>query len=126
MEEHKSFFTESKEAVEQYLQDRLLLIKLQTTEKISKLIAAMFTSLLIAILGFFILLFLSIMVGYYFASLTGSNFLGFGIVAAFYLILLGVIIAIRKNVIQKNIINMVIEVMFEKTKEAEEENENKE
>ena len=126
MEEQKSFFAESKEAVEQYLEDRILLIKLQTTEKISKLIAAMFTSLLIAILGFFILLFLSIMAGYYFASLTGSNFLGFGIVAAFYLILLGVIIAIRKNVIQKNIINMVIEVMFEKTKEEEEENENKE
>jgi ABC-type glycerol-3-phosphate transport system permease component len=126
MEEQKNFFAESKEAVEKYLQDRLLLLQLQTTEKISKLIAAMFASLLIAILGFFILLFLSIMAGYYFASLTGSNFLGFGIVAAFYLILLGVIVAIRKNVIQKNIINMVIEVMFEKTKEEEEENENKE
>src|SRR5215831_11455100 len=123
MNEQNSFFAESREVLEKYIQDRLLLLKLQLTEKISKLVAAMFTSLLIAVLGFFILLFLSIMAGYLFASLTGSTFLGFGIVAAFYLILLIVIIAIRKNVIHKNIINMVIEVMFEKTKD-EQENEN--
>jgi hypothetical protein len=125
MNDQNSFFTESKDALEKYLQNRLLLVQLQVTEKVSKLMAAMFTGLLIAVLSFFILLFLSIMAGYYFAALTGSTFLGFGVVAAFYLILLIVIIAIRKNVIQKNIINMVIEVMFEKTKD-ESENENQE
>jgi len=37
------------------------------------------------------------MAGYYFASLTGSMYEGFGIVAALYLILLIIIIAIRKK-----------------------------
>jgi ABC-type glycerol-3-phosphate transport system permease component len=120
MAEQNSFFEESRQALEKYIHDRLLLIKLQLSEKISKLVAGLFTGLLIAVLGFLILLFLSIMAGYAFASLTGSNFLGFGIVAAFYLILLIVMIAIRKTVIQKHIMNMVIGIMFEKTKEKDE------
>jgi hypothetical protein len=123
MDEQKNFFSDSKQAIEKYLQNRLLLIKLQLTEKVSKLAAIMFTGLLIAALSFFILFFLSIMAGYYFADLIGSNYTGFGIVAAFYLIVLIIIILLRKKVLQKNIINMIIEIMFEKTKD---ENENEE
>ena len=121
MGDQKNFFEESKDAIKRYLQDRLLLLKLQLTEKIAKLISVMFACLMIAVLIFFIILFLSIMAGFYFASLTGSNFWGFGIVAAFYLILLIIIIIIlRKRVLQKSIINMIIAVMFEKTKEEHE------
>jgi len=120
MGDQKKFFEESTDAIKRYLQDRLLLLKLQLTEKIAKLISVMFACLMIAVLIFFIILFLSIMAGFYFASLTGSNFWGFGIVAAFYLILLIIIIILRKRVLQKSIINMIIAVMFEKTKEEHE------
>jgi hypothetical protein len=120
MGDQKKFFEESKDAIKRYLQDKLLLLKLQLTEKIAKLISVMFACLMIAVLIFFIILFLSIMAGFYFASLTGSNFWGFGIVAAFYLILLIIIIILRKKVLQKSIINMIIAVMFEKTKEEHE------
>ena len=114
MNEQKNFFAESKQAIEQYLHDRLLLIKLQLTEKISKLVALMFTGMLIAMLSFLIILFLSIMAGYYFAYLTSNMYLGFAIVAAFYLILLIIIILLRKKVIEKGIINIIINIMFEK------------
>jgi len=120
MGDQKKIFEESTDAIKRYLQDRLLLLKLQLTEKIAKLISVMFACLMIAVLIFFIILFLSIMAGFYFASLTGSNFWGFGIVAAFYLILLIIIIILRKRVLQKSIINMIIAVMFEKTKEEHE------
>jgi len=120
MGDQKNFFEESKDAIKRYLQDKLLLLKLQLTEKIAKLISVMFACLMIAVFIFFIILFLSIMAGFYFASLTGSNFWGFGIVAAFYLILLIIIIILRKKVLQKSIINMIIAVMFEKTKEEHE------
>ena len=120
MGDQKKFFEESTDAIKRYLQDKLLLLKLQLTEKIAKLISVMFACLMIAVLIFFIILFLSIMAGFYFASLTGSNFWGFGIVAAFYLILLIIIIILRKRVLQKSIINMIIAVMFEKTKEEHE------
>ena len=120
MSDQKSFFEETKQAIKKYLDDRLLLIKLQLTEKISKLVALMFTSLIIVVISFFIMLFLSLMAGYYFASLTGSNYIGFGIVAAFYIVLLVILILLRKKVLQKNIVNMIIEVMFEKSKDEHE------
>jgi|SRR5690348_12152629 len=120
MSDQKSFFEETKHAIKKYLDDRLLLIKLQLTEKISKLVALMFTSLIIVVISFFIMLFLSLMAGYYFASLTGSNYIGFGIVAAFYIVLLVILILLRKKVLQKNIVNMIIEVMFEKSKDEHE------
>jgi hypothetical protein len=120
MDEKKDFFAELKTALEQYVRNRLLLIRLQLAEKISKLVAGMFTGLLIAMLAFFILLFLSIMGGYYFAYLTGSLYWGFGIIAGFYIILLILIILFRKKVLEKNIVNMVIEVLLEKTDNEDE------
>jgi len=123
MEEKEDFFKESKKAIEEYIEERMLLFKLQSIEKASKLIAVLFTGLLLAILGFFILLFLSIMLGYFFASITGSLYLGFGIVAAFYLILFLVIFKIRKTVLEKYIINTVIETFFDKTAD-EDDNDN--
>jgi hypothetical protein len=123
MEEKEDFFKESGKAIEEYIEERMLLFKLQSIEKTSKLIAVLFTGLLLSILGFFILLFLSIMLGYFFASLTGSLYLGFGIVAAFYLILFLVILKIRKAVLEKYIINTVIETFFDKTAD-EDDNDN--
>jgi hypothetical protein len=116
MEETKQgFFTESKQKIEEYIQDRLLLFKLTTVDKLSRIIAGMFTWLLMVVFGFFILLFLSIMAGYYFAYLTDSLYWGFGIVAAFYIILLIVLIKFGKEPLQKFITNTIIEVVFDKS-----------
>lgn len=120
MEQEEQFFSESKQKVEAYIQDRILLFKLEFVEKISKLVAVLFSGLIIALLGFFILLFISIMAGYFFASLTNSLYTGFAIVAAFYLILLFVVLRYRKNIIEKNVINGVIKVLFDKEKNTNE------
>jgi len=127
MEETKQgFFTESRQKIEEYIQDRLLLFKLRTIEKSTRLIAVLFTSLLMVVFGFFILLFLSIMAGYYFASLTNSLYLGFGIVAAFYIILLIVLIKFGKEPLQKFITNMIIEIVFDKSEPETDANTDKE
>ena len=117
MNEEKDFFTGSGKALEEYIQTRMLLFKLQTVEKASRIIAVIFSGLLVALLGFFVLLFISIMAGYYFASLTGSLYLGFGIVSATYILLLAVLIGIRKKVLEKNVANMVIDIFFEKNED---------
>ena len=57
MSTEENFFQESKKKVEEYVKDRLLLVKLEAVEKISRLTAAMFTGLLIALFAFFVLLF---------------------------------------------------------------------
>jgi hypothetical protein len=120
MEEIKEdFFTESKKELELYLQDRLLLLKMQTAEKTARVVALLFSVLIIALLSFFILLFLSIMAGYYFAGITGSLFTGFGIVAGFYVLILTVLILTRGR-ISKKIIDTVISVFFDKTDDDDE------
>jgi len=120
----QKFFSESKEAVENYIHSRMLLIKLQAIEKISKLSAAMFSGLLIAILSFFVILFLSIMAAWYFGQLLGSPFEGFGIICAFYIFALVLVLVFRKRVLQKTIINTVINIFFEKTSEEKKDDTN--
>ena len=118
-QEEESFFAETRNQLEDYIQDRLLLIKLQTAEKTARLAGILSALLVIALLSFFVLLFISIMGGYFFASLTGSLYLGFGIIAAFYLVLLLVIIRNRKKLIESKVSNTIIKTFFEKMEETE-------
>lgn len=122
-EQETSFFKESRQQLEQYVQDRVLLLKLQMVEKVSQLIALIFTGLTLALLAFFVLLFLSIMAGYYFASITGSLYIGFGIVSLFYISIFVLIISFKKRVIEKYIIDAVIKIFMDKT-DSDDDNDN--
>lgn len=117
MQTKVNVFTESFKSAQDYLHQRMQLIKLQVIEKVSSLIASIVAGVLIALLGFFILLSLSIMGGFYFAELTGSNYIGFGIMTGVYVVLLLIVFALRKKVIGKSIINSVIKLMLDKTPE---------
>ncbi len=114
MEHEEKFFSDSGKKIEEYVKDRILLIKIQVAEKISKMAGLIFSGLIIALLGFFVLLFISFMAGYFFAELTHSFYIGFGIIAALYLILLLVVVKLRKKLIGKLVTDAVIKVFFEK------------
>ena len=120
--EDQSYFAESKQKIDAYIQDRVLLIKLQTAAITARLSASLFTGLVIALLCFFILLFISIMGGFFFASITGSMFKGFGIIAAFYLLLLIVLIKFLKKPIEQKIADSIVTIFFEKDDSENEEN----
>lgn len=116
MENEKgNFFGETQQLVEDYVKNRLLLFKLQTAEKSAKLVSLVFTGLILALLCFFILFFLSIMAGYYFAEKTGSMFYGFGIVTGIYLLLFFLLLYLRKNFLNKYISDTVIRIFFDST-----------
>lgn len=114
MSTQEGFFEESKKKVEEYVQDRLLLLKLEAIEKSSRLIATMISGLLIAMFALLIIIFISIMAGYLFGALIHHVYWGFGIVAGIYIILLVVVIMLRKRLIEKHVVNMIIEIFFEK------------
>lgn len=109
----KSFFVETEEVVEQYVRDRLLLFRLQATEKASHLIALMVSGILIGMVGFFIMIFLSIMAGYYFSEITGSLFYGFGIITLFYVVLFVVLLLFRKKYLHKWIVDTVVRIVMD-------------
>jgi len=126
MQTDDNFFEESKERVQEYVKDRILLLKLEAVEKISRLTATIVSGLLITIFSFFIILFVSIMVGYLIGEALHHAYWGFAIVAGVYVFLLMLIIILRKHLIERPIINAVIDVFFEKKKHNDEERHNKE
>ena len=117
MQSEEQFFSESRKKIEQYIRNRVSLIKLQMVEKLSRVAAVLFTGIVVAVLCTFVLLFLSIMGGYYFAELTGSLLAGFGIISAIYLLLLILVIIFRKNILEKWVTNTVIRILFEKNED---------
>ena len=115
----EDFFAASGKQLEQYVRDRILLLKLQAAEKTANVTALLFSLLLISLLLFFILLFVSIMAGFYFTVITGSLYIGFAIVAAFYFLLL-IVILLAKKWLHKKIMDMVIRIFFNKMDETDE------
>lgn len=110
------FFVNAKDELKQYLQDRLLLVKMQATEKGSRLISTLVVGMLGALLFFFILLFLSLVAGFVFSSLFNNFYIGFGIIAGFYLLLGTVFVLMRKRITQF-LIDMIIRIVFDRNEE---------
>ncbi|MFY9309439.1 MAG: phage holin family protein [Bacteroidia bacterium] len=109
-----SFFSELKQLITDYFEARIALLKINVYEKIARVTAVLFSSIIIALILFFLVFFLSISAGFYFGSLLNSNAWGFLIVFGFYLILLVVILIFRKKLLEKYIIDKVIQTLFEK------------
>ena len=113
--EQDNFFNESKQQLQQYIQQKLSLFKMQLVEKMSTLIALLCTGLCIALLVFFILLFVSIMAGYFFASVFDSLYIGFAIVTSFYVVLLGIVLKLKNKLIIPFIADLIVKVVYEST-----------
>ncbi len=114
MSEQPSFFKDLKIIILDYFEAKIDLYKIGAYEKVAKVSAVLISSFIIAMLCFFLLLFLSISAGFFFAQLLHSNALGFLIIFGIYLILLLILIIFRKKLLEKYIANKVIEQLFEK------------
>jgi hypothetical protein len=118
MTEHEQdFFQDLKILVTDYLAARLKLVKYEIFEKTAKITASLFSSFVIAMLAFFMLFFLSIALGFYFGALFESYGTGFLIVTGLYLIILIPFIIFRKGLIERLIINRMIEQLTENEEE---------
>ena len=118
--QEEDYFSESKRSLEQYVRDRIWLLKLQAGEKIGQVVSRLIILMVLGALAFFTILFLSVMLGMYLSEITGSLFIGFGIVAGLYLLLFFVLILARKW-FQKKLLDMIIRVLFANTQENEKE-----
>jgi uncharacterized membrane protein YqjE len=112
------FFEDFKNVIAEYLQNRLQLAKISVYEKIAKIFALVFSGIVLVILFFFTIVFMSLLAGFYFSEYYGSNFYGFGIVAAAYFILSLILLLFRKQLLEKFIINAVINILFKEKDET--------
>lgn len=114
------FFTATRKELEQYVSDRLLLLKMQGTEKAGKVMASLVFFLVAAMLFFFLLLFLGLMAGFYFGILTDNLYIGFGIVSIFYILMIALLVIFRRK-LERKLMDTVIRIIFDKEEDEDDE-----
>ena len=117
--EKQGFFKDTQELAEEYIRERLLLLKLEAADKSARLASIAFASIIIGIVFTIVLLLISALGCYLLQMLTGSWFYGIGIVTLFYIILLTVLVVFRKSLFYKSVSNFVVRIFFEKTENDE-------
>jgi hypothetical protein len=117
---NETFFNDLKDSASLYIEQKIELGKLTAIDKGSKLGAKFISGLILGVLAFFAMLFISLMLAYYFSQLFQSYFAGFGLMAALYFMLFMMVMLARKQLIEKPIINGIIKTIFE----GEQSNEN--
>lgn len=95
--EQKGFFKETQQLVEEYIQERLLLLKFQAAERTAGILSALLLGLCIGFLLAFLLILISALAIYFIANITASWYAGFFIVIGLYALALLVVYLKRKS-----------------------------
>lgn len=111
--EKPGFFVEIKEMMDDYVENQVLLLKLQATEKAAKLSSSLFLVLIITFFSLVIFMIISFIAGYYLSQLVHSYPGGFAILGALYIILMYLIISVHKKFTSKKIEDQVVKFAFE-------------
>ncbi|MCW3075929.1 MAG: phage holin family protein [Bacteroidetes bacterium] len=105
--------------VEDYIETKIDLIKLKTIDKTGSAVSGIIVGVVSAILGLFILQFLSFSAAYAISSATGHPYLGFLCVAGFYILLTVLLILLKEKLVTMPIINALLSKFY--TSETQEE-----
>ncbi|HBT85059.1 MAG: phage holin family protein [Fermentimonas sp.] len=113
MEEKKvsTLFEEMRDDIGKYINSTLELGKLEAYEKLSLGSSAFLYGLILAGVCLMALLFILVAAGLYLAELLGSLWIGFGIVAAFALLIVIVLLIIKKP-LNKKFTNKIIRFLL--------------
>ncbi len=122
MTEKPSVISELKQLITEYFETRLKLLKLETFEKIAKVTAVLFSSLVVALLGFFLLFFLSMTGGFFLGKIFDNMALGFLVVTGLYLVLFVLVLLMKKDLLEEFLIERIIGELTKKEDDDEQDN----
>ncbi len=108
----QGFFRDMQRLAEDYIKERLLLMKLQAAEKAAELSAVIFASVIIGVFLFIILILLSLMACFFLANLTGNFYVGISLVILFYFLLIIMMVVFRKKLPFSFVSNGAIRLIF--------------
>ena len=115
--EKEGFFVQIKDILEEYVDDRLLLLRLQATEKIAKASAAAFIAIAVIFISLVLFMIISFIAGYFLSKAVDSYPGGFGILAGIYILLIFLLLYLHKKYTAKIVSDKVVKFSFE-TKET--------
>lgn len=114
MQDKEDYFEQTSDLIKNYTEDRILLLKIQAAKTTGTIFSKLIFAVVSVMLVFLLLLFVSMMAGYYFADLTGSLYKGFSIVAGIYLLIFVSFIILFKSYFSVKIMDAITQVFFEK------------
>jgi hypothetical protein len=112
--EKEGFFVETKEMIEEYVEDRMLLFRLQLTEKAARLTPFIVIAVVVCFLLLILMLIISFIAGYYLSKALNSYGAGFGILAGFYVLVIIAALLMHKKFLAKYIADKVVRLSFQK------------
>ncbi|MFA9390175.1 MAG: phage holin family protein [Prolixibacteraceae bacterium] len=105
------------EDLKRYTVTSIELFKLEATDSASALVSELISKVVIGIIVLLFAFFLSLGICFYLSDLFGNNYLGFGMVAGFYLLLGIVLIIGRKKLLINPVREKIIQEMMSSKKE---------
>ena len=111
--EKESFFVEMKDMLEEYAEDRLLLLKLQATEKVAKVSSSLFIAVLTGAVGLIVFMIISFIGGYYLSMAVNSYPGGFGILGGIYVLLIFILLFVHKKYTSKIVSDKIVKFSFD-------------
>lgn len=111
--ERDSFFVQVKDQIEEYVDDRLLLFKLQATEKAAKASSTLFLAVMITFISLVLFMIISFIAGYYLSQAVDSYPGGFGILAGIYILLIVLLVVLHKRFTGRIISDKVVKFSFD-------------
>ena len=112
----QSFFKETQQLAEQYIQERLLLLKYQTAERTAGIVSALLLGLCLGSLFFLITLVGSSMAIYFLAQLTSNWYAGFSIVLGLYVLIL-LVVYLKRKALRTYFSDMIVGLFFSGTQD---------
>jgi hypothetical protein len=118
IQDSEQFLRELKNDAVSYAELRIELLKLGSYERIGKVISVLSYGIILTALGFFLVLFLFLVLGFFLSSLFNSLTAGFSVVAASLKKKMGVVAFFRKQ-FRSYVLNVVIATLVANDKKNE-------
>ncbi|MES2558235.1 MAG: phage holin family protein [Bacteroidota bacterium] len=109
----EEFADKTKQQLSEYIQLRLDLLKADFTEKTALIFSKMITGVIVLVMLFMVVLFASLVMGFFFGNMLGSLMWGFAVVTGFYLVLIILVLLLKDKLIQTPVANQIINIMYE-------------
>ena len=100
------------ESAGNYVDSSIDVIKLQTADRLSKILASVISDLLMIAVGIMFVLFASLGLSFYLSDLIGYSYAGFMITAAIYLVVGLVLLMLKTNGMEHFFRNRIIRKIF--------------
>lgn len=111
--EKDGFFVQVKDMVEEYVDDRMLLLKLQATEKAAKASSTLFLGIVVTFISLVLFMIISFIAGYYLSQAVNSYPGGFAILAGIYILLILLLIYLHKKYTGRMVIDAIVKFSFD-------------